>query len=62
MIVQTQPTGETCTVGGGTGTIEWRRVPNVAVACSDQAYTVGGTISGLTSSGLVLVNGSDTLP
>jgi len=31
------------------------------VACADQAYTIGGSVSGLTASGLVLANGSDTL-
>jgi hypothetical protein len=59
--VQTQPSGETCSVAGGTGTIGSANVANVVVTCSDRAYALGGTISGLTTSGLVLVNGTDTL-
>jgi uncharacterized repeat protein (TIGR03803 family) len=59
--VQAEPTGETCAVTGGTGTIQATNVTSVLVSCSDQSYPVGGTISGLISSGLVLVNGSDSL-
>jgi uncharacterized repeat protein (TIGR03803 family) len=60
--VATQPTGETCTVAGGSGTIGSANIANAVVTCSDRSYTVGGTISGLTVSGLVLANGMDTLP
>lgn len=59
--VQTQPPGLTCSIGNGTGTMGASNVSNVAVTCSPTAYTLGGTISGLTVSGLVLSNGSDTL-
>jgi hypothetical protein len=57
--VQTQPIGETCAVAGGTGTIGSANVANVVVTCSNQTYAIGGSISGLTTSGLVLVNGGD---
>ncbi|HEX4052367.1 MAG TPA: choice-of-anchor tandem repeat GloVer-containing protein [Steroidobacteraceae bacterium] len=59
--VQTDPTGETCAVTGGTGTIQTSNVTNVLVSCTDQSYVVGGTISGLVSGGLVLANGGDSL-
>lgn len=59
--VQAQPTGETCAISGGTGTIQSANVTNVAVTCSEQWYTVGGSISGLISNGMVLINGSNTL-
>jgi hypothetical protein len=59
--VQTQPAGQLCTVSNGSGTAATANVANVVVACSEQAYTVGGRVSGLTSSGLMLANGSDTL-
>ncbi|HEY2532519.1 MAG TPA: choice-of-anchor tandem repeat GloVer-containing protein [Xanthobacteraceae bacterium] len=59
--VQSQPTGETCTVAGGSGTIQSASVANVVVTCSNQAYSVAGSISGLNGSGLVVANGSDTL-
>jgi uncharacterized repeat protein (TIGR03803 family) len=59
--VGTQPTGETCTVASGTGTIQSANVANVVVNCSNHAYSVSGSISGLNGSGLVLANGADTL-
>ena len=43
--VLTQPTGQTCTVSGGSGTISGN-VTNVAVSCTNNSYTVGGTVSG----------------
>jgi uncharacterized repeat protein (TIGR03803 family) len=58
--VQTQPTGEMCTVAGGTGTIQSANAANVVVTCSDQAYSLGGSISGLNGSGLVLTSGTET--
>jgi uncharacterized repeat protein (TIGR03803 family) len=59
--VQTQPTGETCSVAGGTGTIQSANAANVVVTCSNQAYPLGGSISGLNGPGLVLANGTDTV-
>ena len=58
--VQTQPTGLTCSVSNGTGTMGSAAVTDIAVTCSANTYTVGGTISGLKASGLVLLdNGGD---
>jgi hypothetical protein len=54
--VQTQPAGQTCTVTNGTGSVT-ANVSNVAIACGaapTPAYTVGGTITGLTGTGLSL--------
>lgn len=59
--VQTQPTGQTCAVADGTGTMGSANLTTAAVTCITNTYTVGGSISGLLSSGLVLANGSDTL-
>jgi uncharacterized repeat protein (TIGR03803 family) len=59
--VQTQPVGEDCIIADGTGTIGSGNATDVVVSCSDQSYTVGGAISGLISSGLVLADGGDTL-
>lgn len=56
-----QPSGQACTVTNGTGTAATANISNVVVTCSDRTFNVGGTISGLTASGLVLANGSDTL-
>ena len=59
--VQAQPSGLTCSVANGSGNAGSANIGNVVVTCSAQAYTVGGSITGLTASGLVLANGSDTL-
>jgi uncharacterized repeat protein (TIGR03803 family) len=59
--VKTAPVGMTCTVTGGSGKMPAADVNSVVVSCSDQSYTLGGTLNGLTSSGLVLANGSDLL-
>lgn len=59
--VQTTPNGLTCSVASGTGTVGTSNVNNVVVTCADKAYALGGTISGLISSGLVLSNGTDQL-
>lgn len=60
--IGTQPPAQTCTVGNGSGTIAGANVTNVSVTCVADAYTLGGTASGLLGSGLVLKNGSTTLP
>jgi hypothetical protein len=56
--VETQPSAtEFCSVAPGSGTVGKSDV-SVAVTCSStgQAYTVGGTVTGATASGLVLQN------
>ncbi len=60
--VSTQPSGQTCTVAQGSGNVQAASITSVAVTCTDDTYTIGGAITGLGASGLVLVNGSDTLP
>lgn len=57
-----QPAGRTCTVTNGSGTAS-TNVTNVAVTCvATVTYTIGGNVTGLTGSGLVLRNnGSDIL-
>lgn len=59
--VQTQPAGENCVVSAGTGTAT-SAVSNIGVACTSSTYTVGGTVTGLAGTGLMLQNnGTDTL-
>jgi len=58
--VQSQPTGATCSVSQGLGTIPTHNVSDVSITCSDEAYSLGGTVAGLTSPGLVLSDGSNT--
>ena len=58
--VKQQPTGQMCSVAGGTGTIGSADVANVVVTCSNEAFALGGSIAGLTVSGLILANAADT--
>lgn len=61
--VAAQPAGLTCTVNNGSGTNVQAPISSVSVSCSAQSYTVAGTVTGLTASGLVLENNStDRLP
>ena len=62
--IKTQPTNPTqvCVLTGGTGTVTNANVSNVAVTCTTSQYTVGGSVSGLIGSGLVLQdNGGNDL-
>jgi|GEM_PF-3193129 len=59
--VLTQPSGQTCTVTNGSGTISGADVGNVSVSCVNN-YTIGGTLSGLLSGSITLQNnGGDDL-
>lgn len=62
--VSAQPSGpaQTCTVANGSGTVSGSNVANVAVSCPfPTAYAVGGTVSGLTGSGLKLEYDADNV-
>jgi hypothetical protein len=55
--VSSQPNGLHCSVSAsGTGTMGAADVTNVVVSCAPIVHTVGGTVGGLSSSGLVLQN------
>ena len=56
--VSAQPTSPsyTCTVSNASGVINGAAVSNVAVVCSIQSFTVGGSVAGLDGKGLVLQN------
>jgi alpha-tubulin suppressor-like RCC1 family protein len=58
--ILTQPTtpSQTCSVTNGTGTVGNANVMNVGVTCTTNTYTIGGTVTGLAGSGLVLQNNS----
>src|SRR6266446_1162300 len=61
--VLAQPAGQTCTVANGSGTLAGANVTNVTLTCSAIVFSVGGTVSGLIGTGLVLQdNGGDNLP
>ena len=50
----TQPTGQTCTVSNGSGTVAGANVTNVSVTCVTNPpprFTIGGTVTGLSGPG-----------
>ncbi len=54
--VLTQPSGQTCFVNNGSGNVGKNNVTGVTVTCGagNGTFTIGGTVSGLTGTGLVL--------
>lgn len=59
--VQTQPAHQLCAVSGAKGSAGTTSTTAGFVVCSLNSFTVGGSITGLTTDGLQLTNGSDTL-
>jgi hypothetical protein len=57
----TQPSTQTCTVTNGSGTAGASNITNVQVTCATNAYTVGGTVSGLSGTVVLQDNGGDNL-
>jgi hypothetical protein len=58
-----QPTEQFCIVGNGSGTVAGADVTNVQITCAGRTYSVGGIVSGMIGTGLVLENnGRDDLP
>jgi len=53
--VLTQPTGQTCLVTGGSGTVSGANVSSIQVACATNKYTISGTVSGLRTGAQVIV-------
>jgi hypothetical protein len=63
--VRRQPANPTqvCTVRNGTGAVGGATVNNVSIECASSSFTVGGSVSGLQGTGLVLqLNGGGDLP
>ncbi|MFZ5699228.1 MAG: hypothetical protein ACOY9J_11030, partial [Pseudomonadota bacterium] len=59
-----QPTApsQTCTVTDGAGSIGSANVGSVSIHCTTNSFSIGGTVSGLAGTGLVLRNnGTDDL-
>ena len=59
--VKTNPSGQSCSVSGGTGTVASANITNVAVTCTTSTYSVGGTVSGLSGTVVLQDNGGDDL-
>jgi hypothetical protein len=63
--IGTQPStpSQTCSIQNGAGTIDGADISNVQVTCTTNSYLIGGTVSGLSGSGLALkLDNGDTLP
>lgn len=58
VVAQTQPQHQTCTIPNGIDSAGHLTSISIDVICSVNAYTIGGTVTGLTGAGLVLANGS----
>lgn len=56
-----QPSGQTCFLFNNSGTDLGANVASVSVACSTNTYQVGGSVTNLSGSGLVLQLGKQTL-
>ena len=60
--VKTNPSGQSCSVANGSGTIGAADVTNVAVSCAaSPTYAVGGSTSGLSGTVVLRDNGGDDL-
>ncbi len=61
--VSSQPSGQTCSVSSGAGTVATTDVTNVAVVCANNAnaYSIGGTMAGLSGTVVLQNNGGDNL-
>ena len=59
--VLSQPSGQTCTVTGASGTVSSANVTSVGVSCANNPYNISGTLSGLSGSVTLQNNGGDDL-
>ncbi len=60
--VASAPSGQSCTVANGSGTVASANVTNVTVSCVAQATnSIGGTVSGLSGKVVLRDNGGDDL-
>jgi len=59
--VLTQPTQATCTPTANSGTANYYNTDYIVITCVNTPYSLGGTITGLTGTGLVLANGAATV-
>lgn len=60
--VTSDPIGQSSSVESATGTVMGGSVTGITITCINDLYTIGGTISGLSESGsIVLMNGTDEI-
>lgn len=59
--VETPPVGSTCVFTEASGTASYYTVGRISIVCTANPFVLGGTVKGLTGTGLVLANGADTV-
>lgn len=61
--IGTQPSGQTCVVSSGSGSIGSADITSVKVTCAPTTYSIGGTVTGLASyeTMVLLNNGGDSV-
>ena len=59
--VKTQPTGAVCTPRFNSGRTGSFSIESIQINCITNSYQLGGKITGLTGSGLVIINGADKI-
>ncbi len=62
--IGTQPSGQTCSVASGSGTVASAAITSAAVTCVTNpppTYSIGGNVTGLTGTLKLTDNGTDTL-
>jgi hypothetical protein len=59
--VKTQPAGAECTPFYNRGRTGAYSIQSIEIRCVTNSYQLGGTVSGLTTSGLEVINGADKL-
>lgn len=60
VLVDKSPDGQKCTPSNNKNKINYYTYSTTVITCSTDPYPLGGTVSGLTGSGLVLANGDNT--
>jgi hypothetical protein len=55
------PVHQTCTPSNASGTTKGANVTNIAIVCSTNSYTVGGSVAGLTGTAVLQNNAGDVL-
>jgi hypothetical protein len=60
--VTTPPASQTCTVANGIGTASVSNITNIAVTCTTNQYSLGGTVSGLGAGKNVVLMSAPSVP
>jgi hypothetical protein len=60
--VASQPAGQVCTINNGAGTVGSTDVSNMTLSCESATFSLGGSISSLSTAGLTISDGIDALP